>query len=80
MSKRTSRQRNSQPRRTLAVLESGAHDFGDVARNTAHEADDNTNSDVEHPRTMIANMPEPPDNKNCQRLNFARWAILGSNQ
>jgi hypothetical protein len=32
-------------------LESGAHDFGDAAPNTAHEADDNINSNVEHPRT-----------------------------
>jgi hypothetical protein len=44
-------------------LESGAHDFGDAAPNTAHETDDNINSDVEHPRTMIANTPELPDNQ-----------------
>jgi len=42
-------------------LPSGAHDFGE-APNTAHEAGDNTNSDLEHPRTMIANAPELPDN------------------
>ena len=59
---RTSRQRNSQPRRTLAVLESGAHDFGGAAPNTAREADDNTNSKVERPWTLTVNTPELPDN------------------
>jgi len=44
---RTSRQRNPQPRRTLAALPSGAHDSDDAAPNTTHEADDNTNSKVE---------------------------------
>lgn len=46
---RASRERNPQPRRTLAALPSGAHDSGDAAPNTTHEADDNTNSKVERP-------------------------------
>jgi len=43
-------------------LESGAHDFGDAAPNTAHEADNNTNSKVERPWTLTVNTPELPDN------------------
>jgi len=51
---RTSRQRNPQPRRTPAGLPSGAHDFGDDALDTAHEAGDNANSKVERPWTLTA--------------------------
>lgn len=55
---RTSRQRNPQPRRTLAALPSGADDSGDATPNTAHKADDNTNSKVERPWTLTMNTPE----------------------
>jgi hypothetical protein len=49
-------------------LESGAHDFGDAAPNTTHEASDNTNSKVERPWTLTMNTPELLDDYNILRL------------
>jgi hypothetical protein len=47
-------------------LPSGAHDSGDAAPNTTHEADDSTNSKVERPwtLTMTMNTPELLDDYN----------------
>jgi hypothetical protein len=41
-----------------AHLPPAAHDSGDAAPNTTHEADDNTNSKVERPWTLTMNTPE----------------------
>jgi hypothetical protein len=45
-------------------LPSGAHDSGDAAPNTTHEADDKTNSKVERPWTLTMNTPELLDDYN----------------
>jgi hypothetical protein len=61
---RTSRQHDPQPYRTLRGLPLDAHDFGDDASNTAHEADDNTNSKLERPWTLTMKTPKLLDDYN----------------
>lgn len=50
----TPRQQSPQPYRTPACPPSSAHDPGAVAPNDTHAARDNTNSDVQPPRTVTA--------------------------